>query len=62
MLTGVVAALLARFGEPFAATCAAVHAQSRAGRIAATRLGSAESVIAGDVVEALAEALRPEGA
>jgi NAD(P)H-hydrate repair Nnr-like enzyme with NAD(P)H-hydrate dehydratase domain len=62
VLTGVVAALLARFGEPFAASCAAVHAHSRAGRIAARRVGSTESVIAGDVVEALPEGLRPEGA
>jgi NAD(P)H-hydrate epimerase len=62
VLTGVVAALLARFGEPFAASCAAVHAHSRAGRIAAGRVGSTESVIAGDVVGALPEGLRSEGA
>jgi ADP-dependent NAD(P)H-hydrate dehydratase / NAD(P)H-hydrate epimerase len=58
VLTGVVAALLARFDDPFAATCAAVHAHSRAGRLAAERVGAAESVIAGDVIEALPEGLR----
>jgi hydroxyethylthiazole kinase-like uncharacterized protein yjeF len=58
VLMGVVAALLARFDDPFAATCAAVHAHSRAGRLAAERVGAAESVIAGDVIEALPEGLR----
>jgi ADP-dependent NAD(P)H-hydrate dehydratase / NAD(P)H-hydrate epimerase len=57
VLTGVVAAMLARCDDPFAATCAAVHAHSRAGRAAAERVGSAESVIAGDVIEALPEGL-----
>jgi NAD(P)H-hydrate epimerase len=57
VLTGVVAAMLARCDEPFAATCAAVHAHSRAGRFAADRVGAAESVIAGDVIEALPEGL-----
>jgi NAD(P)H-hydrate repair Nnr-like enzyme with NAD(P)H-hydrate dehydratase domain len=57
VLTGVVAAMLARCDDPFAATCAAVHAHSRAGRGAAERVGSAESVIAGDVIEALPEGL-----
>src|SRR5215207_4300155 len=55
VLTGVVAALLARCEhDPFAAVCAAVHAHSRAGRLAAERVGASESVIAGDVIEALA--------
>jgi ADP-dependent NAD(P)H-hydrate dehydratase / NAD(P)H-hydrate epimerase len=57
VLTGVVAALLARFDDPFAATCAAVHAHSRAGRLAAARLGAPEAVIAGDVIEAIPQAL-----
>jgi hydroxyethylthiazole kinase-like uncharacterized protein yjeF len=57
VLTGMVAAMLARCEEPFAATCAAVHAHSRAGRVAAGRVGAAESVIAGDVVEAVPEGL-----
>jgi NAD(P)H-hydrate epimerase len=61
VLTGVAAALLARFDEPFAATCAAVHAHSRAGRIAAERVGAVESVIAGDVIAALPLGLRPPG-
>jgi ADP-dependent NAD(P)H-hydrate dehydratase / NAD(P)H-hydrate epimerase len=52
VLTGTVAALLARGMEPFAATCAAVHAHGRAGR-EATRGRGAESVIATDVIAAL---------
>jgi NAD(P)H-hydrate epimerase len=52
VLTGVIAALIARGVEPFAATCAAVVAHSRAGQIAGERVGH-DSVIAGDVVEAL---------
>ena len=51
-LSGTVAALLARGMEPFAATCAAVHAHARAG-IEAARGRGAESVIATDVIEAL---------
>jgi ADP-dependent NAD(P)H-hydrate dehydratase / NAD(P)H-hydrate epimerase len=52
VLTGVIAALVARGLEPFAATCAAVVAHSRAGRVAGERVGH-DSVIAGDVVEAM---------
>ena len=57
VLSGLVGALLARGMEPFEAACAGVHAHQRAGRIAAGRLGLAESVVAGDVIDALAEAL-----
>jgi ADP-dependent NAD(P)H-hydrate dehydratase / NAD(P)H-hydrate epimerase len=52
VLTGVIAALIARGVEPFAAACAAVLAHSRAGRIAGERVGH-DSVIAGDVVDAI---------
>jgi ADP-dependent NAD(P)H-hydrate dehydratase / NAD(P)H-hydrate epimerase len=52
VLTGVVAALIARGLEPFAATCAAVLAHSRAGVAAGERVGH-DSVIAGDVVDAM---------
>jgi NAD(P)H-hydrate epimerase len=55
----VIAALLARGVEPFAAACAAVHAHQRAGRIAAERVGAAESVVATDVIAALPAALVP---
>jgi NAD(P)H-hydrate epimerase len=61
VLSGITAAMLARGLEPFAATCAAVVAHARAGREAARRLGAAESVIAGDVIEAIPLALRPDG-
>ncbi len=50
VLSGIVAALLSRGLEPFAAACAAVLAHARAGRDAAIRIGAAESVIAGDVI------------
>jgi ADP-dependent NAD(P)H-hydrate dehydratase / NAD(P)H-hydrate epimerase len=52
VLTGVIAAVIARGVEPFAATCAAVVAHSRAGRIAGERIGH-DSVIAGDVIDAI---------
>jgi ADP-dependent NAD(P)H-hydrate dehydratase / NAD(P)H-hydrate epimerase len=52
VLSGVIAALLARGMEPFAAACAGVLAHSRAGRTAAERWGT-ESVIATDVIEAV---------
>jgi hydroxyethylthiazole kinase-like uncharacterized protein yjeF len=61
VLSGVIAALLARGLEPFAAACAAVLAHARAGREAAARIGAAESVIAGDVIEAIPAGLRPGG-
>ena len=59
VLTGVTAALLARCSDPFAATCVAVHAHARAGRVAAERLGATESVIATDVIDALPSGLAP---
>jgi ADP-dependent NAD(P)H-hydrate dehydratase / NAD(P)H-hydrate epimerase len=52
VLTGVIAALIARGVEPFAATCAAVIAHSRAGRAAGERVGH-DSVIAADVIDAM---------
>ncbi|HEY7150397.1 MAG TPA: NAD(P)H-hydrate dehydratase [Solirubrobacterales bacterium] len=57
VLSGTIGALLARGMEPFAAACAGVHAHQRAGRIAAERLASVESVIATDVIAALPAAL-----
>jgi NAD(P)H-hydrate epimerase len=52
VLSGMIAALIARGMEPFAATCAAVVAHSRAGRAAGDRVGH-DSVIAGDVIESI---------
>jgi NAD(P)H-hydrate epimerase len=60
VLSGMTAAMLARGLEPFAAACAAVIAHARAGQEAARRLGAAESVIAGDLIEAIPWALRPD--
>lgn len=59
VLAGVCGAFLARGLEPFEASCAAVHCHTRAGRLAAGRVGSAEGVIAGDVVQALPLAMVP---
>jgi ADP-dependent NAD(P)H-hydrate dehydratase / NAD(P)H-hydrate epimerase len=53
ILSGIVAALLARGLEPFAAACAGVLAHARAGRDAAARIGAAESVIATDVIDSI---------
>jgi NAD(P)H-hydrate epimerase len=61
VLSGMVAALLARGLEPFAAACAAVLAHARAGRDAAARVGAAESVIASDVIDSIPLGLRPGG-
>ncbi|HET8954304.1 MAG TPA: NAD(P)H-hydrate dehydratase [Solirubrobacterales bacterium] len=61
VLTGIAAALLARFVDPFAAVCAAVVAHARAGRDAAARVGAAESVIATDVIDSVPAGLRPDG-
>jgi hydroxyethylthiazole kinase-like uncharacterized protein yjeF len=58
VLSGTIAALLARGLEPFAAACAGVLAHARAGRRAADTVG-AESVIATDVIEALPAVLEP---
>jgi ADP-dependent NAD(P)H-hydrate dehydratase / NAD(P)H-hydrate epimerase len=59
VLSGIVAALLARGLEPFAAACAAVVAHARAGRDAAARVGAVESVIASDVIDSIPMGLRP---
>lgn len=60
VLSGMTAALLARGLEPFAAACAAVLAHARAGRAAADRIGSAEGVIATDVIDSIPRALLPD--
>jgi NAD(P)H-hydrate epimerase len=62
VLSGIAAALLARGLDPFSATCAAVIAHARAGRLAAERVGAAESVIAGDVIDAVPAGILPPGA
>ncbi len=58
VLSGVIAALVARGMEPFAGACAAVLAHSRAGRAAAEMVG-AESVIATDVIDCIPSGLAP---
>jgi hydroxyethylthiazole kinase-like uncharacterized protein yjeF len=60
VLAGLIAALVARGVEPFRAACGGVRAHARAGLIAAERVGSAESVIASDVIEAIPAALASE--
>lgn len=61
VLSGMTAAFLARGLDPFAAACAAVIAHTRAGCDAAARVGAAESVIAGDVIDSVPLAIRPDG-
>lgn len=60
VLSGIVAALLARGLEPLAAACAGVLAHARAGREAAARIGAAESVIATDVIASIPAGLSVE--
>ncbi len=57
VLSGVTAAFLARGLDAFRGACAAVEIHQEAGREAARRMGS-DSVVAGDVIEALPVALR----
>lgn len=57
VLAGVIGALLARGAEPFLAACAGVYGHARAGRIAAGTVGSADGVIATDVIAALPRGL-----
>jgi ADP-dependent NAD(P)H-hydrate dehydratase / NAD(P)H-hydrate epimerase len=59
VLSGIVAALLARGLDPFAAACAAVLAHARAGLDAAERIGAAESVIATDVIDSIPAGISP---
>jgi NAD(P)H-hydrate epimerase len=59
-LSGTIGALLARGMEPFAAACAGAIAGARAGRLAAERIGSTESVVATDVIAQLPSALVPD--
>ncbi len=56
VLSGVIAALLAQGLDAFTAACAGVWLHVRAGRLAARTQGSAEGVIASDVIAALAGA------
>ena len=59
VLSGVVAAFLAKRMDPFHAACAAVHVHVRAGQLAAAALAGADGVIASDVIEHLPVALAP---
>jgi ADP-dependent NAD(P)H-hydrate dehydratase / NAD(P)H-hydrate epimerase len=61
VLSGMIAAFLARGLEPFAAACGAVIAHARAGLAATAWVGAAESVIAGDVIEAVPAGILPPG-
>jgi ADP-dependent NAD(P)H-hydrate dehydratase / NAD(P)H-hydrate epimerase len=55
VLSGVIAALLAKGLDPFTAACAGVHAHLRAGQLAAAPHGP-DGVIASDVIARLPEA------
>jgi NAD(P)H-hydrate epimerase len=58
VLSGMIAALVARGLDPFSGACAAVLAHSRAGRAAARSVGR-DSVIAADVIESIPAGLAP---
>jgi NAD(P)H-hydrate epimerase len=60
VLSGMIAALIARGMEVRPAVAAAVHAHTRAGRAAAQSVSAAESVVAGDVIDAIPGALSPD--
>jgi hydroxyethylthiazole kinase-like uncharacterized protein yjeF len=62
VLSGTIAAMLARGMEPFAAACAGVHVHARAGRLATEAAGGPDGVVAGDVIAALPRALAPAAA
>jgi NAD(P)H-hydrate epimerase len=62
VLSGIVAALIARGLEPFDAACAGVLAHARAGRDAAERIGAAESVVATDVIDSIPVGMLPASA
>jgi NAD(P)H-hydrate epimerase len=53
VLTGVIAALLSQGLDAFTAAAAAVSLHARAGRLAAAHQGSAEGVIASDLIAML---------
>jgi NAD(P)H-hydrate epimerase len=61
VLSGVIAALLAKGLDPFAAACAGARRHAAAGRVAAARHG-ADGVVASDVIAALPRALDGEPA
>jgi ADP-dependent NAD(P)H-hydrate dehydratase / NAD(P)H-hydrate epimerase len=60
VLSGILGALLARGLDPWTAAAAGVYVHGLAGDVAARRLGQ-ESLLAGDLVEALPEAIRSVG-
>jgi ADP-dependent NAD(P)H-hydrate dehydratase / NAD(P)H-hydrate epimerase len=60
VLSGVIAAYLAKRMDPFHAACAGVFVHAAAGRLAALDIGS-EGVIASDVIARLPRALPPVG-
>jgi NAD(P)H-hydrate epimerase len=57
VLTGVVAAMLAREPDPWVATAAAAEAHGRAGRAATERVGPS-GIVATDVIDSLPAVLR----
>ena len=57
VLAGICGAFLGHGLDPFTAACAAVRIHTLAGSLAAEWLGSAEAMIASDVVESLPAAL-----
>ncbi len=57
VLAGAIAGLLAQGVGPYDAAVAAAYLHGRAGELAAARMGTSASVLAGDVLNALAQAI-----
>jgi NAD(P)H-hydrate epimerase len=58
VLTGVVAAMLAKGLDPWTAACCGAVMHARAGRMAADEIGP-DGITSGDVIEALPGVLKP---
>ena len=56
VLSGMIAAMIARGLDPFTGACAGVVAHTRAGQAAAEAVGN-DSVIAGDVIDSIPSGL-----
>jgi hydroxyethylthiazole kinase-like uncharacterized protein yjeF len=59
VLAGMIGALLSKGLDPLEGTAAAVLAHGRAGKVAAERVGGADYVVAGDVIDAIPAGMTP---
>jgi NAD(P)H-hydrate repair Nnr-like enzyme with NAD(P)H-hydrate dehydratase domain len=59
VLSGIIGALLSKGLDPMEASAAGVLAHARAAMAAAERIGGADHVIAGDVIDSIPAGMRP---